>query len=183
MSTVYDVPVETIDGRSTSLADYAGKVLLIVNVASACGFTPQYEGLEQLYEAQRERGLVVLGFPSNDFGAQEPGSNDEIVEFCSTKFHVEFPMFAKTPINGEQRHQLYAELIAAQPQALEKPGGGFREKMAGYGITAAHDTDVLWNFEKFVVARDGRVVARFTSDVAPDDPLLLAAIERELSTP
>jgi glutathione peroxidase len=183
MTSVYDVPVERIDGAPAALREFAGQVLLIVNVASKCGLTPQYTGLESLYEAQRDRGLVLLGFPANDFGAQEPGANDEIAQFCSTTYNVHFPMFAKISVKGAGQHPLYRELIAAQPAAIEKPGSDFRAQLAGYGVTPDHPSDVLWNFEKFLIARDGRVVGRFAPDVAPDDPLLLAAIERELAQP
>jgi glutathione peroxidase len=183
MSTIYEIPVKRIDGTPTALREFAGKVLLVVNVASKCGLTPQYAGLESLYEAQRERGLVLLGFPANDFGAQEPGANEEIATFCSTTYDVQFPMFSKISVKGSERHPLYRELIAAQPTAIEKPGSDFREKLAGYGIKQDHPTDVLWNFEKFLIGRDGSVVARFAPDVAPDDPLLLAAIDRELAKP
>jgi len=183
MSSVYEIPVERIDGSPAALREYAGKVLLVVNVASKCGLTPQYEGLEALYEAQRERGLVLLGFPANNFGAQEPGANDEIATFCSSTYGVEFPMFAKISVKGADQHPLYRELIAAQPSAMEKPGSDFREKLAGYGIKQENPTDVFWNFEKFLIGRDGTVVGRFAPDMAPDDPILLAAIERELAKP
>ncbi len=183
MTTVYDVPLERIDGAPAALREFAGKVLLVVNVASKCGLTPQYAGLEALYEAQRERGLVLLGFPANNFGAQEPGANAEIAEFCSATYAVQFPMFAKISVKGADRHPLYRELIAAQPAAIEKPGSEFRAQLAAYGVKPDDPTDVLWNFEKFLIARDGTVVARFAPDVAPDDPLLLEAIERELVKP
>ena len=181
MSTaVYDVPVAKIDGTPASLKEYAGKVLLIVNVASKCGLTPQYEGLEKLYETERARGLVVLGFPANDFGGQEPGTNDEIATFCSTKFDVQFPLFDKISVLGETRHPLYDALVAAQPAATEKPDSDFRTKLAGYGITQKNPSDVFWNFEKFLVDRNGTVIGRFAPDVAADDPLLLAAIDKAL---
>jgi glutathione peroxidase len=180
---LYDIPATRIDGTPARLGDYAGKVLLIVNVASACGLTPQYEGLEKLYEAQRARGLEILGFPTNDFGAQEPGSNAEIASFCSTNFGVEFPMFEKISVKAETRHPLYRSLIAAQPIARQKPGSDFRAKLAGHGVTPERPDDVLWNFEKFLVGRKGQVVARFAPDVAPGDPLLTDAIEAELAKP
>ena len=179
--TVYDVPLRRIDGTETSLEDFAGQVLLVVNVASKCGLTPQYEGLEKLYEGRRERGLAVLGFPANDFGAQEPGTNEEIVTFCSTNYNVDFPLFEKISVAGETRHPLYRELIAAQPAATEKPGSGLRAKLEGYGFKQNQRSDVLWNFEKFLIARDGRVVGRFAPDVAPDDAILLDAIDAELA--
>ena len=169
------------DGSPSKLSEFAGKVLLIVNVASKCGFTPQYESLERLYRDQRERGLVVLGFPTNDFGAQEPGTNEEIAQFCSTSYGVDFPLFSKISVQGETRHQLYRALIAAAPRATEKPDGSFAKQMASYGISRNDPSDVFWNFEKFLVARDGRVVGRFTSDISPDDPLLADAIENELN--
>ena len=181
--TIYEIPAKKIDGTETSLSEFAGHVLLVVNVASACGLTPQYEELEKLYETQRDRGLVVLGFPSNDFGAQEPGSNAEIAEFCSTKFSVQFPLFEKIAVKGEAQHPLYAKLIEARPEAKENPGSGFRAKLAGYGIKQDRPDDILWNFEKFLIGRDGSVVARFAPDVAPDDPLILEAIEAELAKP
>jgi glutathione peroxidase len=179
-STLYEIPVQRIEGTPATLAEYAGKVLLVVNVASACGLTPQYESLERAFESERERGLVILGFPSNQFMAQEPGSNAEIAEFCSTKFGVKFPLFEKIEVNGPGRHPLYSALVDAQPEALEA-NDTFRNKLAGYGVKKAQESDILWNFEKFLVARDGRVVGRFAPDVTVDDPLLRAAIERELA--
>lgn len=178
-TALYEVPVQAIDGTPASLAPYAGKVLLIVNVASACGLTPQYESLERAFERERERGLVILGFPSNQFGAQEPGTNAEIAEFCSTKFHVQFPMFEKIDVNGPARHPLYEMLVEAQPEAT-KHNDDFRTKLAGFGHKPA-TRDILWNFEKFLVARDGRVVGRFAPDITIDDPVLREAIDRELA--
>jgi glutathione peroxidase len=183
MSTVLDIPVDRIDGTPASLAAYAGKVILVVNVASKCGLTPQYAGLESLYTAQRDRGLVVVGFPANNFGAQEPGTNPEIATFCSTTYGVDFPIFSKISVKGEDTHPLYQALIDAQPAATEKPGSDFRAKLAGYGITQEKPTDVFWNFEKFLIGRDGTVVGRFAPDIAPDDALLVDAIERELAKP
>jgi glutathione peroxidase len=180
MTSLQQIPVARIDGTPASLADFGGKVLLVVNVASKCGLTPQYEALEKTYERFRDRGFAVLGFPANDFGAQEPGSNAEIAAFCSTRFDVQFPMFAKISVKGDGQHPLYRELVSARPHATFKPGSDFRAKLAGYGIKPERDTDVLWNFEKFLVDRHGEVVGRFAPDVPPDDPLLLAAIEKEL---
>jgi glutathione peroxidase len=183
VSTVYEIPVHKIDGTPAALREYAGQVLLIVNVASKCGLTPQYEGLEKLYTALRARGLQILGFPANNFGAQEPGTNAEIADFCSLSYGVTFPMFEKISVGGDDRHPLYRELIAAQPAAMEKPGSDFKAKLAGYGIKQNDPTDVLWNFEKFLIGRNGGVVARFAPDVTPDDPLLLAVIDAELNKP
>ncbi len=178
MTTVQQIPVETIDQKPASLGDYAGKVLLVVNTASKCGLTPQYEGLEALYTRFRDRGLVVLGFPSNDFAGQEPGSNDEIASFCALTYSVDFPMFSKVKVVGPQKHPLYASLIAAQPGAVDSES--FREKLKGFNISPNPAPEVLWNFEKFLVSRDGRPVARFSPDTAPSDPKLIGAIEREL---
>jgi glutathione peroxidase len=150
-----------LDGSPASLADFDGQALLVVNVASQCGFTPQYAGLEALYERYRGRGLVVLGFPSNQFGAQEPGTAEEIAEFCSATYGVTFPMFAKTDVNGPDRHALFERLTRTADAQGE----------AG---------DVAWNFEKFLVSPAGEVVARFRSSVAPDHPALLEAVESVL---
>ena len=178
-TALQDIPVTRIDGSPASLGDYAGKVLLVVNVASQCGLTPQYAGLEKLYEDKRAQGLEVLGFPANDFGAQEPGSDTEISEFCSLTYDVKFPMFSKISVLGADQHPLYAGLVAAQPAAVGD--GPFRERLKGYGIAAADPVDVLWNFEKFLVGRDGRVVARFAPDVTADDPRLVQAIADALA--
>lgn len=177
---IESIELKRIDGTPASLADYAGRVRLVVNVASKCGLTPQYEGLEALYRRFRDRGLEVLGFPANDFGAQEPGSNDEIADFCTTNFGVDFPMFEKIAVTGPERHPLYDTLVAAQPSATSVPGSDFKAKLAGYGIKPKSDTDVLWNFEKFVIDREGQVVARFAPDTAPDSPMLIEAIEKAL---
>jgi glutathione peroxidase len=155
--SVYSVKVTTIDGESVELSRYQGKALLIVNVASQCGYTSQYAGLQKLYTDYADKGLVVLGFPSNDFGGQEPGSEAEIKHFCSSKFGVTFPMFAKVKVVGQEKHPLY--------QLLSKSTGG---------------EDVGWNFEKFLVDRNGLVVARFKSGVKPSDAILISAIDEAL---
>ncbi|MEG4865154.1 MULTISPECIES: glutathione peroxidase [unclassified Microcoleus] len=158
-STISDIKVKTIAGADKQLGEYAGKVLLIVNVASQCGYTPQYKGLEELSQKYSAAGLRVLGFPCNDFGAQEPGSNAEIVNFCTTKYGVSFELFDKVRAKGSQQHPLYAKLTSeADPKG-----------------------DVSWNFEKFLVNKQGEVVARFRSSVGPDSPELSAAIEKELA--
>lgn len=154
-SNVHDIAVKDIEGKETTLKAYAGKVLLIVNVASECGYTGQYAGLQALHEKMSDKGLVVLGFPCNDFGGQEPGSEAQIKTFCTANFKVTFPMFSKVAIQGDAKHPLYAALQSA----------------AG---------DVGWNFEKFLISKDGKVLKRFTSDVEPDSPELMAAIEAAL---
>lgn len=178
--SLYDIPLRSLDGRTMTLGEFRGQVLLVVNVASKCGLTPQYAGLESLYTSNRGRGLQVLGFPCNDFAAQEPGSADEIQDFCTTNFGVDFPMFEKLNINSEPRHPLYAHLIAALPEAAFPTGSDFREKLAGYGCSPKQPGDVLWNFEKFLIGRDGQVLQRFSPDMTPDAPALLAAIEAAL---
>jgi glutathione peroxidase len=179
MTNLQQIPLQTIDGKPASLGDYAGKVLLVVNTASKCGLTPQYAGLETLYTRYREQGLEVLGFPSNDFAGQEPGSNEDIASFCELNYSVDFPLFSKVKVVGQQKHPLYASLIAEQPKALGSES--FREKLKGYKVEPNPEPEVLWNFEKFLIARDGRTVARFSPDMAPADSTLVEAIERELN--
>jgi glutathione peroxidase len=171
--------LKQIDGTAGSLATYRGKVLLVVNVASKCGLTPQYKGLEGLYQNKRAAGLEVLGFPANNFKGQEPGSDAEIREFCSTSYDVHFPLFSKISVLGEDQHPLYAALTAAQPAAIGD--GPFRERLKGYGVNPENPVDVLWNFEKFLVGRQGRVVARFAPDVTTDDSRLVSAVDAELA--
>ena len=180
MSTdLASIPLARLDGSADSLANHAGKVLLVVNVASKCGLTPQYEGLEALYKAKADSGLEVLGFPANDFGAQEPGTHEEIAEFCKLNYGVSFPLFAKGDVTGAAKQPLYAALIEALP-AKQGPAEEFREKLKGYGMTPTQDPEVLWNFEKFLVDRDGNVIARFSPMVTPDAPELVSAIEAAL---
>jgi glutathione peroxidase len=159
--SLYDIPLTTLDGQPGSLGDLAGKTLLVVNVASKCGLTPQYNGLERLQERFADRGFSVVGFPCNQFGGQEPGSSEEIAEFCSATYGVTFPMFEKIEVNGEDRHPVYTELTA-----LEDAEGA-----AG---------DIQWNFEKFLVGPDGQPIARFRPRTEPEDPEVLAAIEASL---
>jgi len=182
MSTsIYDIPLHTITGTPASLADFKGKVLLVVNVASKCGLTPQYEGLEKLYKQYKDQGLVITGFPANDFKSQEPGSNEEIQSFCSLNYGVDFPLFDKITVVGPEKHPLYAALIEAQPQATNVSDVSWREKLKGYGIEPNPEPELLWNFEKFLVSRNGEVVQRFAPDTTPDAPELVAAIEAELA--
>lgn len=177
---IYGIPVKRIDGASTSLGDYKGKVMLIVNVASKCGLTPQYDGLERLHEAYRDKGFTVLGFPANEFAGQEPGTNAEIQAFCSSTYGVQFPMFEKIVVKGEGQHPLYRHLTEAKPAAKEKPDGTLKTRLAERGRVQEKPNDVLWNFEKFLVGRDGKVVERFAPDVAPDDPMIASAVKAEL---
>jgi glutathione peroxidase len=183
MSTLTTIPVTTITGTPATLAGYSGKLLLIVNVASKCGLTPQYTALEALYQAYKDRGLVILGFPANDFAGQEPGTNEEIAKFCSIDYPVTFPIFSKITVTGPNKHPLYAALIEAAPEHI--PHGPWREKLSGYA--AANNfpppnalPELLWNFEKFLVGRDGQVLTRFAPDTPPNDPKIISAIEQAL---
>lgn len=153
----YDFSAETIDGKTQTLSDYRGQVLLVVNTASKCGFTKQYAGLQDLYEKYKERGFAVLGFPANNFGRQEPGTNEEIQQFCTSRFNITFPMFAKIDVKGSDIHPLYAWLTS-------HPNG----------------KKVSWNFNKFLIGRDGDLIAHFGSRTAPDDEKLVSAVEQAL---
>ncbi len=159
MSNISDITVKNIKGKEEKFADYQGKVLLIVNVASFCGYTPQYKGLEQLNQDYKDKGLQVLGFPCNDFGAQEPGTNEEITTFCETNYGVTFDLMDKVHAKGSEQHPLYKTLT----NSVEPKG------------------DVAWNFEKFLIGKQGEVVARFPSAVTPDSSELIQAIETELA--
>ncbi len=160
-NSVYDFTLKDIDGKDASLAQYHGKVLLLVNVASRCGYTPQYEGLEKVYLQYKDRGLVILGFPANNFMGQEPGTNEEIKSFCSLKYNVTFPMFAKISVKGEDIHPLYKYLTDKQS---DPQFGG----------------DVKWNFNKFLVGRDGKIIGRFEPAVKPESSEVTQAIEKAL---
>ena len=176
---IYEIPVKTIDGEETNLGRYKGEVLLVVNVASKCGLTPQYEGLQRLYGEYRDRGFEILGFPANNFMGQEPGTEEEIKNFCGTNYNVEFPLFSKISVKGDDRHELYKYLTETKPDT-DVNDGGFEEKLAGYGSARSAPNEILWNFEKFLVGKDGRIAARFAPDVAPEDERLVAKIEEEL---
>ena len=182
MSTsIFDIPLQALNGSDTSLAPFKGQVMLVVNVASQCGLTPQYAGLQSLYDRFRDRGLHVLGFPCNDFAGQEPGSEDEIRDFCDTNYRVSFPLFTKLRINSEPRHPLYAALIAAQPLAVASGDPRLRDTLSKHQLLPKADTDVMWNFEKFLIGRDGQVVQRFSPDMTPEDPILMEAIKLALA--
>jgi glutathione peroxidase len=186
MASLYEIPFTTLNGEPASLAPFRGEVLLLVNVASKCGFTPQYTGLEALYQRFRDRGLVIAGFPANDFAGQEPGTNAEIATFCSRDYPVSFPVFGKIAVTGPEKHALYRELIAAKPVRVPN-GNALHDDLAGYlksqGLPGPNDPpELLWNFEKFLVGRDGEVIERFPSDVTPDDPRLVSAIEKALAS-
>jgi glutathione peroxidase len=159
--SIYDAKINTLEGEPADLSEYKGKALLMVNVASKCGLTPQYTGLQELHDKYGSQGFEVLGFPCNQFMGQEPGTPEEIRDFCDTSYQITFPLFEKIDVNGAKRHALYEELTATADAEGE----------AG---------DVKWNFEKFLVSPDGRVVARFRPQVAPEDPAMVSAIEEQL---
>lgn len=180
MSTFDSIELQRIDGSTTTLAEFKGKALLIVNVASKCGLTSQYEGLEALYSRYKDQGLEVLGFPANDFLGQEPGSNEEIQEFCRGTFGVDFPMFAKVTVTGADKTPLYRALTEAKPTKEWEPGSGFRQKMVDRGLIGDSEEEVSWNFEKFLLNRDHELVARFAPDFDPQAPQIVSAIEDAL---
>ncbi len=177
------IPLKTIDGEDATLAGFAGQVRLVVNVASRCGLTPQYSALEALHEKYADRGFAVLGFPSNEFGAQEPGSNAEIQQFCTASYGVRFPMFSKIVVKGAGQHPLYAALTSARPEAHTLDGIDFRQKLIGYGIQVGEPNEILWNFEKFLIDRRGNVIERFSPEVPPDASIIGLAIEKALGAP
>ena len=158
--SLQEIPIKDIEGKSTSLKAYDGKVLLVVNVASQCGLTPQYQALEALQQKYKDKGFTVLGFPCNQFGGQEPGSNEEIKQFCSTKYNVTFPLFDKLDVNGAKRHPLYVELA---------------------GKDSPFPGDIKWNFGKFLIGRDGKILKRFEPRTTPDSPEVVAALETALA--
>ncbi|EJF31576.1 MULTISPECIES: glutathione peroxidase [Enterobacteriaceae] len=180
-SNVLNTEVTTIDGENTTLESWQGKVLLVVNVASRCGLTPQYEQLENLQKDFEDQGFSVLGFPCNQFLGQEPGSSEEIKTFCSTTYGVTFPLFSKIDVNGEHRHPFYQKLIDARPAAVAPEGSGFLERMSSKGRGPLYPDDILWNFEKFLIGRDGKVIQRFSPDMTPEDPVVLDAIKQALA--
>lgn len=176
---IYEIPVKTIDGQETNLGEYKGEVLLVVNVASKCGLTPQYEGLQKLYNEYKDRGFEVLGFPANNFLGQEPGTEEEIKEFCSANYNVQFPLFSKISVKGDDQHELYKYLTETKPET-DVNDGGLEENLKGYGSVRSQPNEVLWNFEKFLIGKDGEIAARFAPDVTAEDERLVAKVEEEL---
>lgn len=178
--SIYNFSVNKIDGTPTTLKDYQNKVLLIVNVASKCGLTPQYEGLEKVYEQYKAKGLEVLGFPANEFLGQEPGSNEEIASFCTMNFGVKFPLFEKIVVKGQGQHPLYTYLTEKKTETTMKPNGSLLEKLNSKGLLSGKANDIKWNFEKFLVNKKGEIVERFSPELDPQDPLIVKAIEKQL---
>lgn len=180
-NTLQNIPLTRIDGTPATLGDYAGKVLMVVNVASKCGLTPQYEGLEALYREYRDSGLEVLGFPSNDFGDQEPGSEAEIQNFCTSVFGVQFPMFSKIVVTGPDKHPLYQALIDARPTTEWTAGSRTLAYQLKHHPESASSSEVHWNFEKFLIDRTGTVARRFGPDTEPKAPEVVQAITDALA--
>ena len=178
---LYTIPITRIDGRVGTLSDYAGKVLLVVNVASKCGLTPQYDALEKIYARFHEAGFEILAFPANDFAGQEPGSNEEIAQFCRATFGASFPMFSKITVVGPSKHPLYAALTDALPESQGDGKQGMIDGLVKFGVKPNEEPELLWNFEKFLIDREGKPVARFSPDTLPDSPVLTQAIEAQLS--
>lgn len=178
-TSVHDFKMNRIDGTPMPLSEYKGKVLLIVNVASKCGLTPQYDGLEKIYEKYKEQGFEVLGFPANEFLGQEPGTNADIQEFCRTNFGVKFPMFEKIVVKGKDIHPLYNYLINTKKDTTQKKGGTLMERLMAKNLLSK-DHEIHWNFEKFLVDRNGKIVERFSPELTPEDPVITAAIEKTL---
>lgn len=179
MTKISAIEFKKVDGSTAQLSDYHDKVILVVNVASKCGLTPQYEGLEKLYQSKKPQGLEILAFPANNFLAQEPGTDEEIQQFCSLTYDVHFPVLAKISVAGEDKHPLYQALIAAEPSRIGE--GPWWKDLVDYGLTPNPVPEVLWNFEKFLINKQGDVVARFAPDITADDPRLVQAIEAELA--
>lgn len=178
--SITTIPFNKLDGTPTSLAEFSGSLVLLVNVASKCGLTPQYEQLVELYHQYKDKGLTVIGFPANNFAAQEPGSNSEIATFCRATYGVDFPMAEKISVNGDDRHPLYQALIDAMPQALRNPDKGFEKRLQEKGLGAKKESDITWNFEKFLINRNGEVIGRFAPDIEPTDKRITSSIEKAL---
>lgn len=173
------IPVKTIEFGDASLADYSGKVRLVVNTASKCGLTPQFEALEALHRAFASEGFTVLGFPSNDFAGQEPLEESEIKQFCTATYKISFPMFAKIHVAGKDKHPLYAALVSERPKT-DAPDDAMRSNLKKFGVSPNDPPEVLWNFEKFLIDRDGVVIGRYPPDLSPKDPAMLAVVRHAL---
>lgn len=180
-TSITDIPFRMIDGAPAKLGDFSGSVILVVNVASKCGLTPQYEGLERLYQRYRDQGLEIIGFPANNFAGQEPGTSEEIQTFCRTQYDVDFPLAEKISVTGDDIHPLYQALIAAYPQAQQKPNSELKSLLEEKGLAPDDPSAVMWNFEKFLISRDGEVINRFAPDITPEDERLTSAVETALA--
>lgn len=175
------IAFECINGHQESLAGYSGKVVLIVNVASQCGLADQYAALERLYQRYSRHGLVVLGFPANDFAPQEVDSDEQIQQFCRSRYAVTFPLVKRVSVRGGNQHPLFAELVREHPQRVENPDSELKETLARQNLIPANESDVLWNFEKFVIGRNGEVIERFAPDIEPDDPRIEEVLKQQIA--
>ncbi len=180
-SNLTNIEFKLADGKIATLKDFSGKAVLIVNVASECGLTPQYEGLEAIFEKYQDKGFTVLGFPANEFGAQEPGSNEEIQAFCRGTFGVKFPVAQKIVVKGNGIHPLYQALISAKPEAIQKAGGDLKDVLKKHNLLSGTEVEIMWNFEKFLIDKNGDVIARFAPDVEPTSTDVITAIEKLLN--
>ncbi len=180
MADLLDITFENIQGETKTLKDYDAKAFLIVNVASKCGLTPQYEGLEQIYREFKDQGLLVLGFPANEFLAQEPGSNEEIQSFCQTQYDVTFPVLKKIIVKGDGQHPLYSKLTETKTQAVTDPASKFLDMLKEKGLLSGEAHDIKWNFEKFLVGSNGTIINRYSPDLKPNDELILNDIKANL---
>ena len=172
-----EIPFENKEGETVTLQDFDAKAFLVVNVASKCGLTPQYEGLQALYQKYHDQGLEILAFPANEFLAQEPGTDEEIQNFCSTNYQVTFPVNRKIVVKGEGQHPLYAALTEAQPHAIKNEDGAFETLLTSKGLITGEPHDIKWNFEKFLLNGEGEVVARYFPDITAEDANLISDLE------
>ncbi len=180
MSSLLDIKFENFQGEEKTLKDYEANLYLIVNVASKCGLTPQYEGLEKVYREFKSQGHLVVGFPANEFLAQEPGTNEEIQSFCQVNYDVTFPVMKKIVVKGEGQHPLYATLTQSKPEATIDPSSKFLGMLKDKGLLSGGPTDIKWNFEKFLVSKDGTIINRYSPDITPDHDLVINDIKGNL---
>lgn len=181
MSELAQIPFANAKGENQKLSDFKAKAYLVVNTASKCGLTPQYEGLEKIYQAYKDQGLVVIGFPANEFLAQEPGTNEEIQEFCSLNYNVTFPVMAKTVVKGEGIHPFFEKLIHESTEYIKNSEPKFEKLLSDNGLLTGTSEDIKWNFEKFLLDANGKLVARFFPDITPDDERVKEKIHATLA--
>ncbi|MBC7428013.1 MAG: glutathione peroxidase [Bacteriovorax sp.] len=180
-SKIAQIEFKDASGNSKTLSDYGDdKVIMVVNVASKCGLTPQYAGLEKIYEKYQDQGFIIVGFPANEFAGQEPGTNAEIQEFCQINYGLKFPVAQKVIVKGEGQHPLFELLTEEKPVATMRPGGVLEAKLREKGLITGKAGDIMWNFEKFLLDKQGNVVERFAPDIVPEDPMVIHAIESAL---
>lgn len=180
-SKISQIEFKLADGKSTSLSDFGDKVIMVVNVASKCGLTPQYTGLESIYEKYQDRGFMVIGFPANEFAEQEPGTNEEIQKFCTTNYGIKFTIAQKIVVKGEGQHPLFELLTEEKPLATMKAGGTLEGYLREHGLYSGKAGEIMWNFEKFLIDKKGNVIERFAPDLAPEDSVVTEAIEAALN--